>query len=73
MTSVFRFIFLFFVAVIFGMFIEGMSLRLKFEDATGINWYSFFAAHDDCEAHFGERCKLGAGFRPLSQLRYEHD
>ena len=36
----------------------------KFEELTGINWYSFQAAHDDCEAHFKTDCRLENGFRP---------
>lgn len=36
----------------------------KFEDLTGINWYSFQAAHDDCEVHFKTECRLANGFAP---------
>jgi hypothetical protein len=45
------------------------KFRMDFETVSGVNWYSFNAAHDDCVAQWGEQCKIFGGFAPLSQFR----
>jgi hypothetical protein len=43
--------------------------RTTFEAVSGVNWYSFNAAHDDCAKTWEENCKIFGGFAPLSQFR----
>ena len=59
----------FLITVVATMVGTGWAYRTHFEAISGVNWYSFEAAHDDCVANHQEKCKIFGGFAPESQFR----
>lgn len=57
------------VGVAIGVLATDYKFRTDFEAISGVNWYSFNAAHDDCTVAWKEECKIFGGFAPLSQFR----
>lgn len=57
------------LGVAFGAAATDYNFRTTFEEISGVNWYSFNAAHDDCTVAWKEQCKIFGGFAPLSQFR----
>lgn len=57
------------VSMAIGVSFQDYRLRTQFEAISGVNWYSFNAAHDDCTVAFKEECKIYGGFAPLSKFR----
>lgn len=62
-----------FVALVLGTAIGAVAtdykFRTDFEAISGVNWYSFNAAHDDCTVAWKEECKIYGGFAPKSQFQ----
>ena len=54
-----------------GLLYSDYEFRKDFEALTAINWYSFNAAHADCEKHWNEKCRIYGGFAPKSQFMDE--
>lgn len=49
-----------------GVLLGEIHTQSRFYAMTGIDFVSFQAAHTNCEDHYQETCKLGAGFVPRS-------